>query len=67
MRLPSPVIRDQAMYFHRDRVGAPPYGLNGDLGLRYQSVAGRIPHQDGPREAVTETKRWSMSRSSVFV
>ena len=37
------------------RIGAPPYGLNGDLGLRYQSVGGRIPHQDGQRETVTET------------
>src|SRR6266571_3560085 len=51
----DPVIRDQAIYFHRDRVGAPPYGLNGDLGLRYQSVGGRIPHQDGLREKISET------------
>ena len=48
----DPVIRDQALYFHKDRVGAPPYGLNGDLGLRYQSVGGRIPHQDGLREKI---------------
>ena len=50
----DPVIRDQALYFHKDRVGAPPYGLNGDLGLRYQSVGGRIPHQDGLRENVED-------------
>ena len=46
----DPVIREQAMYFHQDRIGAPPFGLNGDLGLRYQSVGGRIPHQAGLRE-----------------
>ena len=51
----DPVIRDQALHFHRDRIGAPPYGLNGDLGLRYQSVGGRIPHQDGLREKVEDT------------
>ena len=50
----DPVIRDQAIYFHRDRIGAPPYGLNGDLGLRYQSVGGRIPHQDGLREKIED-------------
>ena len=50
----DPVVRDQALYFHKDRVGAPPYGLNGDLGLRYQSVGGRIPHQDGLREKVED-------------
>lgn len=48
----DPVIREQAIYFHNDRIGAPPYGLNGDLGLRYQSAGGRIPHQDGLRETV---------------
>jgi uncharacterized protein len=51
----DPVVRDQALHFHRDRIGAPPYGLNGDLGLRYQSVGGRIPHQDGLREKVDDT------------
>ncbi|MEQ1719262.1 MAG: amidohydrolase, partial [Hyphomicrobium sp.] len=51
----DPVIREQAMYFHNDRHGAPPYGLNGDLGLRYQSAGGRIPHQDGLREKTDET------------
>jgi predicted TIM-barrel fold metal-dependent hydrolase len=51
----DPVVRQQAVQFHNERVNAPPFGLNGDLGLRYQSVGGRIPHQDGPREVVTET------------
>ena len=51
----DPVIREQALYFHKDRHGAPPYGLNGDLGLRYQGVGGRIPHQDGLREKVEDT------------
>src|SRR6201985_1657441 len=51
----DPVIRDQALHFHKDRIGAPPYGLNGDLGLRYQSVGGRIPHQDGQQEIVKAT------------
>jgi uncharacterized protein len=51
----DPVVRQQAIHFQNERVGAPPYGLNGELGLRYQSVGGRIPHQDGPREVVSET------------
>jgi uncharacterized protein len=51
----DPVIRDNAIRYQMERVGAPPYGLNGDLGLRYQSVGGRIPHQDGQREKVAET------------
>ena len=51
----DPVVRDNAMRFQAERIGAPPYGLNGDLGLRYQSVGGRIPHQDGQREIVEET------------
>src|SRR5580658_7397062 len=50
----DPVIRDNAMRFQKERIGAPPYGLNGDLGLRYQSVGGRIPHQDGLRETIGE-------------
>jgi predicted TIM-barrel fold metal-dependent hydrolase len=51
----DPVVREQAIHFMNERIGAPPYGLNGDIGLRYQSVGGRIPHQDGQRETVTET------------
>lgn len=51
----DPVIRDNAVRYQSERIGAPPYGLNGDLGLRYQSVGGRIPHQDDLREKVTET------------
>ena len=50
----DPVVREQAIHFQAERINAPPYGLNGDLGLRYQSVGGRIPHQDGQRETVTE-------------
>jgi uncharacterized protein len=50
----DPVIRDPALHFHKDRLGAPPYGPNGDLGLRYQSVGGRIPHQDGLREKIDD-------------
>jgi predicted TIM-barrel fold metal-dependent hydrolase len=51
----DPVVREQAIHFQNERINAPPYGLNGDLGLRYQSVGGRIPHQDGQREPVAET------------
>ena len=51
----DPVVRDNAMNFQKERIGAPPYGLNGDLGLRYQSVGGRIPHQEGLREKIGET------------
>jgi hypothetical protein len=51
----DPVVRDNAMRWQAERIGAPPYGLNGDLGLRYQSVGGRIPHQDGQQEIVEET------------
>lgn len=46
----DPVVRDQAKMYHQERVGAPPYGLNGDLGLRYQDCGGRIPHQANQRE-----------------
>ena len=51
----DPVVRHQAMMYHKERVGSPPYGLNGDLGLRYQDVGGRIPHQSHQREKVEET------------
>ncbi len=51
----DPVVRHQAVMYQRERVGAPPYGLNGDLGLRYQDVGGRIPHQSDRREAVADT------------
>jgi predicted TIM-barrel fold metal-dependent hydrolase len=50
----DPVVRHQAMTYQKERFGAPPYGLNGDLGLRYQDVGGRIPHQSGQREKVEE-------------
>jgi predicted TIM-barrel fold metal-dependent hydrolase len=51
----DPVIRDAAVRWQRDRIGSPPYGLNGDLGLRYQDVGGRIPHQTSQKEKVAET------------
>ena len=50
----DPVLRDQAVMYHKERFGAPPYGLNGDLGLRYQDVGGRIPHQSDQREKIPE-------------
>jgi hypothetical protein len=50
----DPVVRDNAIRFQHDRIGIP-YGLNGDIALRYQSVGGRIPHQDGQREKIAET------------
>ena len=50
----DPVVRDQAVRFQRERVGAPPYGLNADLGLRYQDVGGRIPHQLDLREKIDD-------------
>jgi predicted TIM-barrel fold metal-dependent hydrolase len=50
----DPVIRDQAVRFQKERVGAPPYGINADLGLRYQDVGGRIPHQLDMRETVED-------------
>ena len=50
----DPVVRHQAEMYQSERVGAPPYGLNGDLGLRYQDVGGRIPHQSSQREVVEE-------------
>jgi len=48
-------VRDAGDQLPEERINAQPSGLNGDLGLRYQSAAGRIPHQDGQRETVTET------------
>jgi uncharacterized protein len=51
----DPVVREDAISYQKQRIGAPPYGLNGDQGLRYQSVGGRIPHQDDRRETVFET------------
>jgi predicted TIM-barrel fold metal-dependent hydrolase len=51
----DPVIRDNAVRFHTERTGAPPYGLNGDFGLRYTSVGSRIPHQDERREKIDDT------------
>ncbi|MEX2455319.1 MAG: amidohydrolase family protein [Rhodospirillaceae bacterium] len=46
------VVRENAkeMVFHRS--GTPPYGINGDLALRYQDVGGRIPHQAARSEKI---------------
>ena len=52
--LDDEVIRDQARDFLRNRTGSPPYGLNGDLALRYQDCGGRIPHQAARREDAAE-------------
>jgi predicted TIM-barrel fold metal-dependent hydrolase len=51
----DPVLRDQAKAYHAERVGSPPYGLVGDLGLRYQDCGGRIPHQSDQRERIDPT------------
>lgn len=51
----DPVIRHQAQLFQQEKLGGAPYGLNGDMGLKYQDVGGRIPHQAGLREAVDDT------------
>ena len=59
----DPVVRDQAVRFQKERVGAPPYGLNADLGLRYQDVGGPHPaparhaREDRPTPASTATSR----------
>jgi predicted TIM-barrel fold metal-dependent hydrolase len=47
----SPVVRDHAERY-ANFTGAPPFGINGDLGLLYQDVGGRIPHQTSQREDV---------------
>ena len=49
--LDDEVIRSQALDYLKNRTGTPPYGLNGDLALRYQDCGGRIPHQAARREA----------------
>ena len=41
----DPVVRDNAMRWQAERIGAAPYGLNGDLGMRYQSSADGISGQ----------------------
>ncbi|MFQ5692924.1 MAG: amidohydrolase, partial [Nitrospinota bacterium] len=50
----DPVVRYQAKAYHASRVGAPPYGLYGHHGMRYQDVGGRITHHSDRREAVEE-------------
>ncbi|MDP1602715.1 MAG: amidohydrolase family protein [Legionella sp.] len=53
----DPVVRAAADDYHANRWGGggAPFGLNGDHGLRYQSLGGRIPHQADLRETVSET------------
>ena len=48
------VMRFQALDHLKNRTGSPPYGLNGDLGLRYQDVGGRIIHQGKRGEKVDD-------------
>lgn len=48
------VMRFQALDHLKNRTGSPPYGLNGDLGLRFQDVGGRIIHQGKRGEAVDD-------------
>ncbi len=48
------VVRFQALDHLDNRTGSPPYGLNGDLALRYQDCGGRILHQAKRGEAVDD-------------
>ncbi|MGE3988752.1 amidohydrolase family protein [Pseudorhodoplanes sp.] len=50
----DPVVRDQARRWQKE-VMVSPYALNGDAGLKYQDVGGRIPHQTAQRETVDDT------------
>jgi predicted TIM-barrel fold metal-dependent hydrolase len=49
----DPVIRHQAILASQ-KVEGGTYGLNGEPGLKYQDVGGRIPHQSGLRETVDD-------------
>ena len=46
----DPVVRQVAI--EKAAAGGAPYGLNGEPGLRYQDVGGRIPHMSGRKESV---------------
>lgn len=48
------VQRMMALDHLRDRTGSPPYGINGDLALRYQDIGGRVPHQAKLGEVVED-------------
>lgn len=48
----DPVVRQVAR--EKAAAGGAPYGLNGEPGLRYQDVGGRIPHMSGRKETVVE-------------
>src|SRR5947199_5499511 len=50
----DPVVRDNAMRFQKERIGAPPYGLNGYLGLQYQSVSRPITRQDAQQQIINQ-------------
>lgn len=50
----DPVVRYMALDHLKNRTGSPPYGLNGDLGLRYQDCGGRILHQGKRGEPVDD-------------
>lgn len=62
----DPVVRENAkeMVFHRS--GTPPYGINGDLALRYQDVGGRIPHQAARSEKVSEEELKGTHRDVIL-
>ena len=49
------VQRQMALDHLVNRTGSPPYGLNGDLALRYQDIGGRVPHQAKLGEPVDDT------------
>jgi predicted TIM-barrel fold metal-dependent hydrolase len=53
--IPDQVVREQAESYQKQRTGSPPYGINGDLGLRYQDCGGRIPHQAARAEKIDDT------------
>ena len=46
----DPVVRQVAI--EKAAAGGAPYGLNGEPGLRYQDVGGRIPHMSGRKESI---------------
>ena len=50
----DPVVRFEAIEYHKTRVNVPPYGINNGLAF-YQEVGGRIPHTATRREVVEET------------
>ena len=51
----DPVVREQAIHFQAERINAPPYGLNGDLG---PDTTGRTPRSP-PSIASSACMRWA--------